>query len=97
MGGGEESVQRGAVCILFPAVDCRAICRWRRIPVTVLSHCTSIAKQFFQLLARGGFALVVSGFRRPSPADKLKILAEITGVFFQHRLGLPFAALLGHA
>jgi hypothetical protein len=56
-----------------------------------------IAKQFFQLRARGGFALGVSSFRCPDPAYKFKILAEIADVFFQHRFSLPFAALLGHA
>ena len=57
----------------------------------------SIAQQFLQLFARSGFAGMAGCLRRPDPAHKFKILAEITGAFFQNRLGPPFAALLGHA
>jgi len=60
------------------------------------SRC-SISKQFFKLLARGAFALVAAGLRRPVPQGKFKILAEIANVFFQHRLGSTLTALLGHA
>jgi hypothetical protein len=57
----------------------------------------SIAKQFFQLLARSGFARVATALRRPFPEGKFKILAKIPNVLFQHRFGTAFPALLGNA
>jgi hypothetical protein len=57
----------------------------------------SIAKQFFQLLARRGFALVRFTFWRPNAADKFKILAEISDGFLQNRFGPTFAALMRDA
>src|ERR1035437_8907544 len=67
------------------------VCEVVSVPATL------VAKQFFQLLARGGFALVAPGLGRPGPANKFKILAEIAHVLFQHRLGPALAALLGRA
>ena len=57
----------------------------------------SITEQLLQLFAGRGFTGMAGCFRRPGAADKLKILAEIAQVFFQHWLGPPFAALLCHA
>ena len=57
----------------------------------------SITEQLLQLLAGGGLTGIAGRFGHPGAVDKLKILAEIPNGFFQHRLGLPFAALLGRA
>ena len=56
-----------------------------------------ITQQFFQLLTRG--VLPPRGFvlRDPIPAGEFKILAERAHMFFQHRFGPAFPALLGRA
>ena len=56
-----------------------------------------ITEQFLQPVPRGAFARVVAGIRLPVPQRKFKILAEIADVFFQHRLGPAFAALISRA
>jgi hypothetical protein len=54
----------------------------------------SIAEQFFQLRARGGFAGIGFRFWRPNTPGKFKILAKIAGGFFQHRLRAALTALV---
>jgi hypothetical protein len=56
-----------------------------------------IAKQFFQLLARGGFTRIGFSFWRPPAKRKFKILAKISDIFFQNRIGAPLAALMRRA
>jgi hypothetical protein len=63
----------------------------------MLTRRRSIAEQFFHLFPRSGFTRVVSGFLLPGTQGKFKILAKIANVFFQHRLGPAFAALLRRA
>jgi hypothetical protein len=57
----------------------------------------SIAEQFFQLFARGGFAGIDFRFRFPRAAGEFKIFAEISRRFFQNRFRAAFAALLRDA
>jgi hypothetical protein len=57
----------------------------------------SVTKEFFKLRARRRFTQIIFGLGFPDAADELKILAEISGGFFQHRIGAALAAFLRHA
>src|SRR5262245_7455499 len=55
-----------------------------------------VAQQLFQLLPRGLFSRARVFLRDPLAANEFKILAEVSNVFFRHRLGAAIAALISH-